>query len=133
MNNTLFPLESTPQRNIDPQPRLSKKPRWAKCKCGQHILEAIPTGGQETHVDPINLTPASVQAAHLLARHVYRANPLLNGMPEELWWTHPADQYFYPHHDYYWLPEHQCHTPPLPSTPLNLKQTTYQPPTDAPY
>ena len=136
MSDTLFniPTKKKPLRRVpDPQPRLTSKPRWAKCACGATILEALPAGGMETVVDPITLTPAGIQAATLLNRAVYRASVGHDWMPQELLRAWPEDLAFFPHHQFYWHPTHVCGKPLLEGTRIRAAPPKPPTPTNPPF
>lgn len=116
----------------DPQPRLTKTPRWTTCTCGAQILEALGDGLMETQVDPTNLTPTGIRTCLILHRPIYRSPLGINNEPTELWITYPDDLAYYQHHHYYWLPQHQCGTPPLPHTALTIR-TPKTNPKEPPY
>ena len=131
--DALFTLESTPTKARrkpapDPQPRLTRRPRWAKCPgCHTPVLEAQPDASEAVTVSPVTLTPKAVQAALYLARRVYRAPVDHKWMPTELWRVCPEDAAHFPHWHFYWLPAHICDEPLLPHYPISAKPEVADP------
>lgn len=114
------------------RPRATRTPALGRCPhCGRPVLTALIDHEGEASADPVHLPTASVQAARVLDRPLYRSAHLphdpspLDLAPHTRW---DPDQ---PPGEWV-LPAHQCGAPPLPCIPIPLSLPREQP-TTPPY